>query len=665
MAVIPRYVSEGSIPPAVSNVRMNASVAAAPYNDYANQINKFLDIFHREMLAWEHVVRQKEKEEKAAREKDLKVQEDMYKAEAMADLSVKSNAMYQLERQRADGSMNFAQNVDANFQKLADAAILGAPTQRAQIDLTKRLIGMRSGLYNRAVNEGISINNQANMNKLENMLTNLEGLAASDPLAAAELKGKSSDVFNAMEKLGIPERHRQQIYDKFSKRIDYNALKGAIDKDPLEVENRLNSGQFAYLGEGNINSIKNLTKSSINAYKKQANEAIEDVENKIMSGQPIPQDLQNRIDLANKYGLTDRVDELEELMELNKVVSNGDYGELQGLSNWLKQSAALGALKSDPKRVKKLADYVDGNIKAMEDDGLTYAELKGRIPMGTTITDFENLSPDIIKQRKFKGEQVAEFYGKSPSLLKKEELETLSNQIENMTTEQKIELAKNLSILGAKTVDKSVKKIEKKDPGLAQAIEMYQISPELSEKIMKGKAALKARVVKSVEYQNEGDAIGVVNRTFGDDPELQRRLLDAGRSLMAYDSVTGSSEFANISKAVKSAGNIIDVSGDFFGPRKGYSTVAPGPDMNTKSFDKFVNSNLKDIESWTKYGNGQPISAGENPIVFSNLEPRDLKYKYDKSGNYYVYDTNDNVVLNEKRQPIYIDLKKLYADTNR
>ena len=85
--------------------------------------------------------------------------------------------------------------------------------------------------------------------------------------------------------------------------------------------------------------------------------------------------------------------------------------------------------------------------------------------------------------------------------------------------------------------------------------------------------------------------------------------------------------------------------------------------MDSKGFDSFVNNNLNDISNWTKYGNGQPISAGnDQPIIFSRIEPREFTYKYDSTGNYYVY-YGDKVVLNQNRQPLTIDLRKLYNDT--
>jgi hypothetical protein len=429
MAVIPRYVSEGSIPPAVNQTKASMGLAAAPYEAYSNEIGYLTGIFQKEMDAWGRAIAQKDAEQKAAEEKNLKVQEDLYKAQAMSDLSMQTNQMYQDQKQRADGSMDFARIVDKNFQKMADPVIAGAPTQNAQIDLTKKLISMRTNLYNRAVNDGIQINNQSNMTKLEGMLSQFEGLAASDPRAAQDLKSRSGEVFQAMESLGVPVRYREKIFDKFSKRVDYNAIRGAIEQDPQEVQSRLDAGQFAYLGEGNVNSLKNLTKSSLAAYTTQANQAIDDVEKRVMNGQPLPEDFQTRIATAEKYGLGNKVTDLKRLLEVDKMVSSSNYAELQGLSSWLKQSVADGAINADPSKVKKLVDYVDGNLKAMKEDGLSYAEHKGGFGPNPIITDFTKITPDQVQQRTFRALQIEEAYGVKTPALKKEEMSLLSNQL--------------------------------------------------------------------------------------------------------------------------------------------------------------------------------------------------------------------------------------------
>lgn len=662
MAIIPRYVSEGSIPPAVNQTKMSGQMAAAPYNEYANDVGQLVGIFQREMDAWGRTIAQKEAEQKAAEQKNLKVQEGLYKAQAMSDLSIQANQMYQDQKQRADGSMDFAKNVDANFQKLADPVIAGAPTQNSQVDLTKRLISMRAGLYNRAVNDGIQINNQANMNKIETMLSQFEGLAASDPQSASDLKSRSGEVFKAMSDLGIPERYKEKIFDKFSKRVDYNAIRGAIEKDPQEVEARLNAGQFAYLGEGNVNSLKNLTRSSLGAYTKQAEQAINDIEKRVMSGQPIPEDFQARVDLANKYGLNAQVEDLNRLLEVDKIVAGGNYAELQGLSSWLKQSASDGSLKADPKKVQKLLDYVDGNLKAMKEDGLSYAERKGGFGPNPIITDFTQLTPDQIQQRLFRSLQVEEAYGVKAPALKKEEVTILSNQLDSLPLDQKIKVVENVAALGKTTTDKVAQELKKEYPAISQAVAMQQIDPSITASILRGKEALQAKIVKAPTQEDQAlAATSAMKGVLDDDVDARRRLIDAGVALKAYDETKGKT--TTLDNAIRTAGNLITVSGDMFGTRKGYTTVAPGKNMDAKLFDTFVNEQLTDISKWTKYGNGQPISAGnDQPIVFSKVEPRDFSYKYDSSGNYFVY-YGDKVVLNQKRQPLTVDLRKLFNDT--
>lgn|SRR5574343_69821 len=664
MAVIPRYVSEGSIPAATNQVKMSGQLAAAPFNEYSNDIGNLTRIFQHEMDAWGRTITQKEAEQKAAEAKNLKVQEGLYKAQAMSDLSMQANQMYQDQKQRADGSMDFAKGVDASFQQLADPVIRNAPTQESQIDLTKRLISMRSQLYNRAVNEGIQINNQANMNKLETMLSNLEGLAASDPRAASEIKNRSGEVFQTMSELGIPERYREKIYNKFEKRVDYNAIRGAIDTDPQEVQARLDEGQFSYLGEGNVTSLRNLTTSSLAAFTKQAGQSIEDVEKRVMSGQPLPEDFESRISLAKKYGLNKNIDDLNRLLEVDKMVAGGNYAELRGLSSWLKQSAADGAINADPSKVKKLIDYVDGNVKAMQDDGLSYAERKGGFGPNPIITDFTNIPIDQIQQRQLRALQVEEAYGVKAAALKKEEISILSNQLDQLGTDDKLKVISNIGQFGGTTVSKVSESLKHNNPGISQAIKMYEVDPEITKGIMKGKEALASKVVRAPTEEDQVSAANKsLGRLFDNDPKARKALTDAGVALQAYEAARGNA--FTLEESIKAAGNTIEQRGDWFGARKTYTTVAPAKNMDSKGFDTFVNNNLKDVETWKKYGNGQPISVGDNqPIVFSRVEPREFSYKYDSSGKYYVY-FGDNIVLNQDRQPMYLDLKQLYKDTNR
>ena len=662
MAQIPRYVPEGSIPPAVNQVKMSGATAAAPYNEYAEGIGNFMNVFRHEMDAWERAVNKKEAEQKAAEQKNLKVQEGLYKAQAMSDLSIKTNQMYQDFKQKADGNLDFAKGVDASFQTLADPVIKNAPTQEAQIDLTKRLISMRSQLYNRATNDSIQINNQANMNKIENMLSQFEGMAASDPRSAQELKSKSGEVFQAMADLGVPERYKTKIFDKFSKRIDYNAVRGAIEQDPQEVQSRLDAGQFAYLGEGNVNSLKNLTKSSIATYTKQASSAVDDVEKRVMNGQPLPEDYQSRVELAKKYSLNTKVEDLNRLLEVDKIVSKGNYAELEGLASWLKQSAADGSIQADPNKVKKLIDYVEGNAKALQDDGLSYAERKGGFGPNPIITDFSNIPADQLQQRQFRALQVEEAYGVKTPALKKEEIKILSNQLDSLPLDQKIKVVENVAALGKTTTDKVAQELKKEYPAISQAVAMQQIDPSITSSIIKGKEALQAKIVKAPSQEDQADAaLKSMKGVLEDDADARRRLIDAGVAIKAFEETRGN-EF-KLEDCIKAAGNLVKLSGDWFGSRKEYTTVAPGKDMDSKGFDSFVNNNLKDISNWSKYGNGQPISAGnDQPIIFSRVEPREFTYKYDSTGNYYVY-YGDKVVLNQNRQPLTIDLRKLYNDT--
>ena len=223
MAQIPRYFSQREATPAIIQARVDPSTAAAPYRAAEQSTARLMDVFQSELNAWGKVIAQKQAEQKAAEEKNQKIAEGLYKAEAMAFLSMGANDIYNKALQTSDGTTNHADLVDQGFQQLVDQALTSAPSDQARMDITKRAIQMRASLYNKASNASIRANNQVNMDRIEGMLSQYEAYASTNPDSVSEIRSQAEDVFKSMADLGLPTHAQEKIKTKFNRNLDYQA----------------------------------------------------------------------------------------------------------------------------------------------------------------------------------------------------------------------------------------------------------------------------------------------------------------------------------------------------------------------------------------------------------------------------------------------------------
>lgn len=663
MAVIPRYFSSTPATPAVSNAHIDPNVAAMPYKAAEQSTTNIMNAVQGELGQWHRLIQIKEKERQAAEEKNKRVQSGLYQADAMANLSIQSNKLKQDLMQRNDGSLNLANEFDAGFKQLADQVLLNAPDEQTKIALTKRIIGMRAANYNSMGNQSIRMNNQLNMDKMERTLHSYEGLAASNPEAAQELKDNAQHIFNSMGDLGIPEMKRQKIQNKFLERLDYQAAKAKAEQDPASVLENISSGGLAHLGEGNVQALKNIAKSSNNAYKSQAQAAVADLERRIMSGQQLPQDFQERLGAASKYGLHSEIEDISRLMKVDGMIAQSNFSELKQMKADLTNMLSSGEMQMDPKKAKKLMSFVDGNIKAMETDGFAYAESKGGFKPFNNISDFVNIDPSEIESRKFRAEQVRQAYGVGSAGLKQSEIDSAIRQLSSASIEDKVKILSNINNLGADTVRQVSAKLMKTDKGLAQALNIGAEDIHTAERIIQGQAVL---AHKQAYAPTKDDVISMSDKAMKDmlldDPEAKDRYIQAGKSIYAYEQSRGNP--INFDEALAQAGNLIKVPRGMLGFSK-YTTVAPGPDMSAKDFEGFLDGSLNSLNTWKKYGTGMPASAdNRTPIKFTSLKPSDFDYKYNGRGFYDVY-YEDKPVATETGNPLVIDLKQLYKDTQK
>ena len=662
MAVIPSYFNQVKATPAISNAQVDPNVAAAPFKAAAETQNYLYKTFTQEANNWNAVLQEKAKEQEAAQQKDFKVQAGIYKSAALADLSIQAN---QLERElfaKNDGKINIANEFDHKFGQIVDETLKRAPNELAQQELAPKVLAMRSSLYNKVTNAAIKQNNQLNMDRMETMLTSFEGLAAANPSAVEALREQSKDVFKSMEDLGIPLAQREAIQTKFNSQIDYQALRSLAETDPLEANKRLMGNEYAHLGAGKLTSIKNIAAASEKAFTKQADEAIRDAEARLSNGQPLPEDFQARLDLATKYNLKDQVEDLTRLMEVDKMVASGDVTTLRNMRAEIQNMATSGELDINPTRMKKLVSFLDGNIKAMEEDGLSYAERKGGFAPFAPIQDFLKVNPSEAEQRKFRALQVKNSYGVETSALKKEEVDGLVKQLQDAPTVDKVQILNNIKMFGEDTVKSVVKSLRGKDDGMAQALSVSQYDMETASKILQGREAIASKQVKlPPEAEIVEKSSKALKTLFVDEPSYRSQFVQAGKSLYAYETARGND--ITMEEAILKAGNLIKISQGMFG--KGYSTVAPAANMSADVFNTFLDSNLKKLDLWNKYGNGLPVSAAnKTPIKFNMVQPSDFTYLYNSRGFYEVYYEGDPVIT-DKGHPLAIDLKRMYGDTTK
>lgn len=651
MAVIPRYISETPVTPSIDQVKMSPGVAAAPYEAAAQSAGQLTGVFQQEMNAWGNVLRQKEEEERKINERNLKVEESLYKAEATANLQVQANQLYQEGLKQVGTSTDFPKQFDQQFQKLADQAILGAPSQAAQLAMTKKLIGMRAEYYNKASNQSMALNNQANMNKMEDMLGRYEGMAAANPAAAQEILKESGDIFEGMASFGIPAVKRQEIQDKFTKKLGYHAVRAEIEADPILVQQKIKAGEYNHLGAGYTEALLNYSKSTQSAYKNQADQDLASLEKRLYSGQPIPENYANLLSKGAKYGLEDKATQINRLLELNKATANSSPTELVSVAAELKQAAADGTLNAEPKQVQSLVNFLEGNAKALQEDGLSYASLKGGMAAPKPV-DLLAEDPTSFEERKFRTEQVKAAYSINTPALTKAEITAAVNQLSSVDHNQASVIINNLNLLGQDTVQAVAADLHKKNPGLAVALASGANNSELVAKVVQGKAALASGAAKVQKEQ-----VNVASsEIFAANPGQQKAYIDAAKAIQAYESSKGRS--LTLDEAFDEAASVISVDRPGIFTFGKYKTQAPVNGMTSREFESFVDEQLLNDEVWTKFGNGRPAGSDNQPIQWNRVKPSDMSYHALGDGNYVVtYD--DHPVMSETGQPLKINLRRL------
>lgn len=661
MAVIPRNYGDGRLTstPAINTVKMDPNVAAAPYRAAEQSSEQLQQVFGKELNEWGKIFQQEEQARKAAEAKQAKVTEGLYKAEAMANIQVQSNDLYNKMKQSSDGTQSFAPAFDQEFQKMAQQVIANAPSPEAKVDLTKRLIGTRSQLYTKATNESLHQNNQINMNRIENMLGQYESLAASNPGAIDEIKKQSADVLSSMGQLGIPEIARKKIMEKFDRNLEYTGARSNIDANPLAMSERLSSGEFAHLGPKASQALTKYAEATTKARASQYEDQLKDATARLVSGMPISNDLSNVFAEAPKYGLGSHVDTVDRLMKLSSEVGQASPQDLLQSAQTIKVEAASGLLKSDPKELKLLTDFLEGNAEALTKDPLSYAQMKGSMAPLPPISDFSKLSDQEIEDRKFRALQVQNGFGVKAPAITATDAKTAANMLVNSDIETQMQVVANMNKLG----QNSIKMVDAALPSgspLSTVLRLSSENPEVTREVLMGLGKIKAGFKPDPTFVSTATASDKFKDLFMDDPSHLKALVDAGVALAA-NSGNQSSEL--LEDNMIKAGNLVNASTGFFS--RNYYTVAPGPGMSSSDFSNFLSKNLKDPEAWVKYGTGVPASGGtREPIKFKSTDPQDFKYKYESDGMYRVFNGNDPVI-NSAGQPVRIDLKALYSSTNK
>jgi len=649
MAIIPRFVSSSPSTADINQVKMDPNLAAAPYRAAEATTEHLQNIFGKELNDWNRIYQQKEAERQQQEQKQRQVSEGLYKAEAMANLSIQANNLYQQHKMQSNGVESFAPKFDQDFQKLADHAIMNAPSEQAKIDLTKRLIGMRSSMYNKASTESLHLNNQVQMDKMEDVLGRFEAMAAANPAAVPEIKTQAQDILQSMGKLGISEINKEKIKDKFEKRLDYHALRSQADIDPIGTMQRLQQGESAHLGEGQTSALMNYAKSAIAAGKTVSGQGLDDLQSRLMSGYTLPENYEEVLRKGQEYGLQDKVSSIQKILDLGTKTANASYSELKVVSDQLKAAAASGKYDANPKQMETILKFLDGNAEAIAKDGLGYAERRGGFTPLAPI-DLTKATPEEIAQRQFKAAQVKDMYQVNVPALKEDEVTALAAQLPNMSPEQATTTIRNLSALGADTSAAVAAAVQKQDPGLAVAVEAGISDPMVLQSVLQGRALSKTAKSDPIDTEtlNKAQSGFLVQN-----PQLRSAYLDAAKSVMVSEAANG----RNISfdEAVRKVGNIIDVSPTMFGS---YKTQAPVAGMSSSDFESFVDSELVKDDSWNKYANGIPVDSHGDPINWKRMNPSDLTYAFNGNGNYIVlYESQP--VKTENGSNLIINLKQL------
>lgn len=651
MAVIPKYFSQREAVPAINNVRMDPGTAAAPYKAAEQSNNQMLEIFQHELGAWGKVFQQKEAEQQAAQAKNQKIADGLYVAEASANLSMGANDIQHQVMQESDGTTNHASLADGEFQKLVDSVVANAPSDTARMEVMKRAIRTRSGMYNKVSNQSIKANNQVNMDRIEGMLGQYEMAASRNPDAVEEIKGQSEDVLNTLSTLGIPAHQQRAIRDKFTRNVDYQAVASKAESDPTTVLAGIQSGQFDHLGPKAVAKLQRVATSSEKAAKTEVKHALADVEKALMLGQRPPEDMEARFQAASKLGLTAELEDVSRLSDVSNMLSGKKLPELIAAGAEIKQIISRGEIGGDPAKAKKLEKFIDTQIKSIKQDPFAFSENQGSFKPFNIISDFTKLSPEEAQQRKFRALQIEESLGVKSPALKQSEMDVALAQLDSAPPEAKLTILQNLSQLGEGTISAVVGRADKKnDLGLAHAIRMSQINPQAAQDILKGRELIKTGAYKpdpslGKQLQTSMESIAV-------DDSMRNSLVAASKAAHAASPST------DLEDLVSQSNNLIkmDRNGLFTGS---YKMVSPSSELDQKGFEKLIDSNLINDKDWREFGTGTPARTSSGKALPSNkITASDYDYVLTGDGKYALrYEGHE--VLGADGTPIKVDLVKL------
>lgn len=632
MAVIPKYFSQSGSTPAIVQASIDPSTAAAPYRAAEQSTANLTNIFQSELSAWDKTVRAKQAEQAAAQEKNMKVQEGLYKATASAEATIQANNIYNQAKQNASNQTNIANDVDSQFQLLADSVISRAPTENAKIDMTKKMIGMRAGLYNKATNEQLQVNNQDNMNKLEDVLGQYEAQAATNPERAIDLNQMSGDIFASMSQLGVPAREVDTIRQKFQRNMEFHATKALIDQDPLAGVQRASNSEFSHLGPNAASTLSKYAETQVKASQKALTGQLDDTTERLMRGMPIDANVDNTLAQAERYGLSKEVQGVRMLQEVDKSAAGLNLNQMRSARERLSVDLARGSADISPEYADKVTKYFDGTIKAIEEDPIAYGETKASSQYAPLedIQDFTQISPELAAQRQKRALQMEVLLGVPSPALKKREIDNLKNQLTDADSNTQTRILGNIQALGDRTAMTVAKSLEQSHPALSVAASSGIRDPNLAKQIIIGQDKLKAGLAKPY---TQDEWIASSEKTFSgfmeEDPGVAKKYIEAAKALAAADPSLDTKD------ALQKATNMISVDreGLFTG---NYKTMAPVPGMSARQFSNQLESGLKSSADWAKYGNGVPTSASGSPINLDREDPTDFEFTSDGTGMYNV-----------------------------
>lgn len=656
MAIIPRFISKTESTPAINNVRMDPSVAAAPYRAAEQSTAHLMNIFGSELAAWDKTIRTKQAEQAASDKKNQQIADKLYLAESMANLKIQSNAAFNEAMKTSDGTTNHANIVDSEYQKIVNGLVAGAPSDSARIELVKRAIGMRADLYNKSTNASIRANNQVNMDRMEGMLKNLETAAFRSPSEVSSIKNSAGDIFSSMKSLGIPDSQLSHIASRFNNSADHASLMGFAQNDPTFAQKLLNEGKYDHLGANTLKSLEGTIQSRLNTVTNDARKNISAEIDRLYAGLPLSANAADSVAKAKELGLAPEVQTMERLMRLSSDIGQTSPEELDALANKIRIEAASGktAVK-DPKELDMLTKFLTGNAEQIRKDPILYAQVKGNIPELDPIMDFSKLDDRQVEDRRLRAEQVKELYKVKAAILSGVEQDQAANMLKNSDGDVALATINNLNRLDQTSTSNIAKKIVKSDPALAGALLSNISEPALLKKVVSGRSMLQAGGVKRPQISEEAGL--KIGELFPGNPEMQKAFLTTAQAAAAADgqSEVGTKELENYTGFTT-----ISRPGWFSGK---YSTVTPKSDMTESEFTGFLDKELVKPEAWSKYANGIPTSDGiSTAIDFNNIEPSKIDYLYRDDGLYDVQ-YRGSPVVGPTGQKVRIDLKQLYKDT--